>query len=600
MRSGPVPSPSGPRRWLRGASAAVRAATRGSGRRARRARRSSILAPLDTAGFLGASATAWISTSPSLLPRTWWMWAVNIGLSEVYGYASGVLAGRVVRRLGREIGLQVRIAPDHRRRARWAGAAALVGISTYSWVRGVLRQREISHLVQEEPKNLTTHVVGSAAGLGASLVALVLARSTIETTRLYRALLRPYLPRRLVKVLSLLLTVATVAVIADRLLRARVLETLIERADAANRLIAPDVPQPTSPLRSGGPQSLETWQSLGAPGRKIVSGGADRALLSETLGREALEPIRVYAAKSGTRTLEDTVAAVVAELDRTGAWDREVLVLFTGTGTGWLQEWSLSAIEFLTAGDCATASIQYSYYPSPLTYLIDRRSPERAGRLLLEAVRRRLAQLPADRRPALYVAGESLGSFGGQAAFRDVPEMLSSVDGAVWTGTPSFTPLWQQLTRRSRPGSPAVAPIIDGGRHIRVVTRPRDLQRNYWGGLYEQWEHPRVVYAQHASDPVVWLDLPLLWREPAWLQERVGHDVTPAMRWFPWITFWQIAADMPLSIAVTGGHGHSYHEEMVPIWAAVLGQDARGEERRALTAQHRAIVAAIRAIHPQG
>lgn len=528
------------------------------------------------------------------------MWAVNIGLSEVYGYASGVLAGRVVRRLGREIGLQVRIAPDHRRRARWAGAAALVGISTYSWVRGVLRQREISHLVQEEPKNLTTHVVGSAAGLGASLVALGLARSTIETTRLYRALLRPYLPRRLVKVLSLLLTVATVAVIADRLLRARVLETLIERADAANRLIAPDVPQPTSPLRSGGPQSLETWQSLGAPGRKIVSGGADRALLSETLGREALEPIRVYAAKSGTRTLEDTVAAVVAELDRTGAWDREVLVLFTGTGTGWLQEWSLSAIEFLTAGDCATASIQYSYYPSPLTYLIDRRSPERAGRLLLEAVRRRLAQLPADRRPALYVAGESLGSFGGQAAFRDVPEMLSSVDGAVWTGTPSFTPLWQQLTRRSRPGSPAVAPIIDGGRHIRVVTRPRDLQRNYWGGLYEQWEHPRVVYAQHASDPVVWLDLPLLWREPAWLQERVGHDVTPAMRWFPWITFWQIAADMPLSIAVTGGHGHSYHEEMVPIWAAVLGQDARGEERRALTAQHRAIVAAIRAIHPQG
>ncbi|WP_394215021.1 alpha/beta hydrolase [Brachybacterium vulturis] len=597
MRAGSAPSPSGPTSWLRGAAAAVRAATRGSGRRARR---SAIVAPLDTAGFLGASATAWISTSPSLLPRTWWMWAVNIGLSEVYGYASGVLAGRVVRRLGREIGLQVRIAPDHRRRARWAGAGALVGISAYSWVRGTLRQREISRLVHEEPKNLATHVVGTAAGLGASLLALGLARSTIETTRLYRALLRPYLPRRLVSAVSLLLTVATVAVLTDRLLRGRMLETLIERADAANRLISPDVPQPTSSLRSGGPQSLETWQSLGAPGRKIVSGGAERALISETIGREALEPIRVYAATSGTRTLEDTVAAVVAELDRTGAWDREVLVLFTGTGTGWLQEWSLSAIEFLTAGNCATASIQYSFYPSGLTYVIDRRSPQRAGRLLLEAVRRRLARLPADRRPALYVAGESLGSFGGQAAFRDVPEMLSTVDGAVWTGTPSFTPLWQQLTARSRPGSPAVAPIIDGGRHIRVVTRPRDLQRNYWGGLYEQWQHPRVVYAQHASDPVVWMDLPLLWREPAWLQERVGHDVTPAMRWFPWITFWQIAADMPLSIAVAGGHGHSYHEEMVPIWAAVLGQDADEGEQRAQTAQHRAIVRAIRAIHPQG
>ena len=597
MRSGRPSSPSGPRLWLRGAAGAVRAAARGSGRRARR---SAIAAPLDTAGFLGAAATAWISTSPSLLPRTWWMWAVNFGLSEAYGYASGVLAGRVVRRVGREIGLQVAIAPDHRLRARWIGAGALVGITAYSWVRGVLRQREISHLVQEEPKNLATHVVGSAAGFGASLLALGLARSTIATTRLYRALLRPYLPRRVVKVLSLLLTAATVAVVADRLIRGRVLEEVIERADTANQLISPDVPRPTSALRSGGPQSLESWQSLGAPGRKIVSGGADPALISRTLGREALEPIRVYAAKSGTRTLEDTVQAVVAELDRTEAWDREVLVLFTGTGTGWLQEWSLSAIEFLTAGDCATASIQYSYYPSPLTYLIDRRSPQRAGRLLLDAVRRRLAQLPADRRPALYVAGESLGSFGGQSAFRDVPEMLSTVDGAVWTGTPSFTPLWQQLTARSRPGSPAVAPIIEDGRHIRVVTRPQDLQRNYWGGLYEQWRHPRVVYAQHPSDPVVWFDPSLLWREPAWLQERVGHDVTPAMRWFPWITFWQIAADMPLSIAASGGHGHSYHEEMVPIWAAVLGQDAPEGEEREQRARHREIVRAIRAIHPRG
>src|SRR5699024_10862785 len=81
---------SGPQLWLRGAAGAVRAATRGSGRRARRY---AIAAPLDTAGFLGAAATAWISTSPSLLPRTWWMWAVNIGLSEEYGYASGAIAG---------------------------------------------------------------------------------------------------------------------------------------------------------------------------------------------------------------------------------------------------------------------------------------------------------------------------------------------------------------------------------------------------------------------------------------------------------------------------------------------------------------------------
>ena len=182
---------------------AIGTASRSTGRRARR---TAIMAPLDTGGVLGASVTAWISTSPSLLPRTWWMWAANIGLSEVYGYASGALARRAVRRTAAALGLHVEIAEDHRHRARLLGACALTGITAYSWVRGVLRQREISHLVQQEPKNLATHVVGTAAGLGASLGALAAARAMRETAALYRALLRPYLPPRVVKILSLALT----------------------------------------------------------------------------------------------------------------------------------------------------------------------------------------------------------------------------------------------------------------------------------------------------------------------------------------------------------------------------------------------------------
>ena len=38
-------------------------------------------------------------------------------------------------------------------------------------------------------------------------------------------------------------------------------------------------------------------------------------------------------------------------------------------------------------------------------------------------------------------------------------QVLRTVDGAVWTGTPSFTPLWEQLTKRARPGSPAFSPM---------------------------------------------------------------------------------------------------------------------------------------------
>src|SRR5699024_6128590 len=130
-----------------------------------------------------------------------------------------------------------------------------------------------------------------------------------------------------------------------------------------------------------------------------------------------------------------------------------------------------------------------------LSYVLDRVTPKRAGHQLFHAVRRRLDRMPREQRPRLFVAGESLGSFGGQAAFRDVPEMLDLVDGAVWTGTPGFTPIWRQIAAHSRPGAPAIAPIIDNGRHVRVVTRPRDLHQDYWGGPYEPWQHPRVVYA---------------------------------------------------------------------------------------------------------
>ena len=579
-------------------SSAGRIAGSASRRTGRRIRRAAIAAPLGTGGFLGASVAGWISTSPSLLPRTWWMWTVNIGFSQIYGYATGTLADRLIRRAAGALGLHVTIAEDRRARARWLGAGALVGISAYSWVRGVMRQREISLLVRQEPKNLATHLVGTVGGLAASFGALIAARAVISTAQMYRALLRPYLPSRLVGAVSLALTAATVGVLLERLVRGRLLEQIIERAEDANRLISPDVPRPTSPLRSGSPDSTQSWPSLGAPGRKIVSGGASAAQIASVIGAQAAEPIRVYAGKSSDRTLEQAVDAVLAELDRTGAWDREVLVLFTGTGTGWLQEWSLSAIEFLTAGNCATASLQYSVYTSALSFLADRRSPERAGHLLFDAVRRRLDRMPPAQRPRLYVAGESLGSFGGHAAFRDVPDMLARVDGAVWTGTPSVTPMWRELVSRSRPGAPAIAPIIDNGRHVRVVTRPRDLHQDYWGGLYERWQHPRVVYAQHPSDPVAWWQPSLLWDEPKWLQERVGHDVTPAVRWFPWITFWQVAADMPLSIKVTGGHGHSYHEELVPIWAAVLGQDAPEGQEREQRRRHQHIIDAIREIAP--
>ncbi|WP_227487944.1 alpha/beta hydrolase [Brachybacterium subflavum] len=601
MRIGPAPrstrapSTSSSRRLLRAVGRLARTvhadvAPRATRRMIRRAAgRVATTTPLSASGFLGASMAGWIATSPSLLPRTWWMWAANYALSTTYGYASGVVLGRTGRMLVRRLphpAAREPLSPRNRETLRWGGAAALVGITAYSWTRGALRQREISVLVDREPKNLATHAVGTAAGLGIFAGVLMASRVVGATARLYRLLLRSYLPPLAVAIGSALLTAATLAVAIDRLVRGQVLERMIERAEQANRLLSPDLRRPASELVSGSIASKESWESLGAAGRRIVSSAASAEEIARATGRSASTPIRVYAGKRSDRTLEQTVAAVIAELDRTRAWEREVLVLFTGTGTGWLQEWSLSAVEFLTGGNCATASLQYSVYSSALNYVLDRRTPQRAGRLLFEAVRGRLDAMPPHERPRLFAAGESLGSFAGHAAFGDVSEMLARIDGAVWTGTPGFTPIWRELTEARRPGTPEIAPVVGDGEHVRFITEPADLHRPFHGRgpAFGPWLPPRVAYVQHASDPVVWWQPSLLVRKPDWLRERVGRDVTGAIGWAPWITFWQIAADMPLSAEVDGGHGHSYHEEVVLVWAAVLGLDPSVDRGRVVRA----------------
>jgi uncharacterized membrane protein len=79
-----------------------------------------------------------------------------------------------------------------------------------------------------------------------------------------------------------------------------------------------------------------------------------------------------------------------------------------------------------------------------------------------------------------------------------------------------------------------------------------------------------VLYLQHASDPIVWWSPRLIWDEPDWLGEPHGQDVLDAMVWIPLVTFWQVAADLPLATGVPDGHGHNYHRDFVDGWATVL------------------------------
>jgi len=223
-------------------------------------------------------------------------------------------------------------------------------------------------------------------------------------------------------------------------------------------------------------------------------------------------------------------------------------------------------------GDTALVGMQYSYLPSWISFLGDRQKSVDAGRLLIDAVHDRWQQFPPQRRPKLVLYGESLGSLAGQAAFGWLPDIgRMGFSAVLWVGPPNASPLWRGLLARRDPGTPEVQPRYDNGRTVRFsqATGPADVAHDTSG----EWEDPRVLFLQHASDPVVWWSPDLLFNRPGWLVEPPGIDRSPLMRWYPIVTFGQVAADVTNAAGAPAGRGHNYGETVLDGWAAVIPPD---------------------------
>jgi len=143
--------------------------------------------------------------------------------------------------------------------------------------------------------------------------------------------------------------------------------------------------------------------------------------------------------------------------------------------------------------------------------------------------------------------------------------VLARTDGALFSGPTFNNTIWTDLTARRDAGSPQWLPIYDHGKNVRFVARPGDLMRPD-----PMWEHPRVAYLQHASDPIAWWTPDLLFSEPDWLKEERGYDVLHQTNWIPVVTFLQVSADMAVAVNVPDGHGHHYVADVANGWAAVL------------------------------
>lgn len=527
-------------------------------------------------GLAGALAFFAISLGPALVPRAAFYQGTVAGICAATGYGLGALLAWVVRTSG---------IPWSRAGSRWFRrtllvAALVVVPAALTWNR--TWQDDLLALFGSPPAQ-SSHpfvVLGLAVVLAVLLlqVGRGLRRVTAWVARIVRRLIGRWVPVPVTRLVALALVAWLTVVVLDGTVVRGGLTALNGVYSTLDTGTAEGVEQPDDPLRSGSPESLAAWDELGLQGRTFVAGrrpAAHFAQVAQRTGRtEPLQdPIRVYAGLSAGATLGEVAQVVVAELDRTRAWDRSVLAVVTATGTGWVDPSMSDALELLWGGDTAIASMQYSYLPSWVSFVGDRSTPPAAGKALFEAVYERWSQLPEDDRPLLYVAGISLGSYGSQGAFSSVQDVVARTDGALWVGTPGFTELWGELTADRDPGSPQITPVLDGGRTVRWANRPADgTDRQLWA-LGDAWERPRVVYDQHASDGVTWWSPRLVLDEPDWLSEPRGSDVLPSTRWVPVITFWQTTIDLFVAGGAPPGHGHNYHTEYADGWSAIAPPD---------------------------
>ena len=528
------------------------------------------LVRLDFVGVAFGALFFCLSLTPSLLPRDWLFQGLIGGLNAAIGYGIGVFAGKMVRRFGL-------------RRRRWwppskrvlyamktvtvagsATACVLMLIPAAAW------QRQVSAVVGIEGPTTLGYLRTLIIAIVVGGVCVGAARVLID---LIKTMARFFIRRwRLHDETALFIGTAIVVVLVITLINGVLVRGFLA---GANRVFQPQntttragITQPIEFERSGSPESFAPWDTLGYQGRNFVATGPDVEELTQLNGSPAKVPIRVYVGLQTAETDDQRMSVLLSELERTGAFDRKLLVIIPTTGTGWINPVAARALEMMYNGDTALVGSQYSYLPSWISFLGDREKSMESGRMMIDAIHERWEKLPPNHRPKLVLYGESLGSMAGQGAFGWLPDVARmGFSSVLWVGPPNASPLWKGLTVRRDPGTPEIEPRYDNGRTVRFsqATDPAEIERD----ADAPWDGTRVLFLQHPSDPIVWWSEDLLFTRPDWLKEPPGRDRTASMRWYPIVTFWQVAADMTNAASVPGGHGHNYGDFVLDGWAAV-------------------------------
>jgi uncharacterized membrane protein len=343
---------------------------------------------------------------------------------------------------------------------------------------------------------------------------------------------------------------------------------------------------------SGGPGSLVPWVTLGREGRRHmlthvrpspVPGrppGLPDLSIATVMGVPAVNaPAQIYIGLDSATTARDRVDLALGEMDRTGAFDRSLIMLVSPTGTGYVNYVAVASAQYLSRGDLATVTLQYSKRPSPLSLGQVRGAREQNRLLWLRILERIHAR--SGPRPRVVLFGESLGAHTSQDVFLHWGTLglqALGIDRALWIGTPYGSGWMHEVTGEDR---------LDVDRESVAVVNDFD-QLLALGE--ERRARLRYVLLSHDNDGVTKFGLDLLTTAPRWLgperpsAERVEsaspRGIPPHMRWRPITTFFQTLVDVKNAQVpgTYGAWGHDYRTDLPRFVSEVYGLPATPDQ----------------------
>ncbi len=504
------------------------------------------------------------SLTPSLIPREPLVQGLLGGILVALGY----LLGRVLELIWLAADL-----PRMRGRLGLVGnlvfAALVAGFAIWALTFSFEWQNELRAKMGMEPADAKHLVQILLTGAGTFVIFFLIGASVATLFRWVRDRFYRFMPPRRANVLGVVTVALLLFVVTRDGIFDRVVTGLDESFEAAQMLFdnAPDLPE--RPDQAGSEASLIDWAAMGQPGRDFVLDGPDAEAISTFTGKPALDPIRVYVGRANGESPQERAELALAELKRLRAFDREVLIVTSPTGTGWMDPGSHDPVEYMHNGDIATVSAQYSYLQSPLALVLETRTGLDQATALLEVVHSYWRTLPKDRRPRFYLHGLSLGAWSSMYATNFFRLADDPIDGAFWAGPPFPSRFWQQAQNAREPGSPWVLPIIGNGSFVRFASHFSDASQ-----AIADWGEMRIVFLQYSSDPIVFYDPSSLWRAPPWMNEPPAEDVSKHLVFIPVVTQFQLALDMALSFGTPPGHGHAYFaQDYISPWVEVTAPE---------------------------